>query len=121
MKYNKIEKIIAALLASPTIKQAAKKLNMSESTLYNYLKEDEFREKYNSAKTAILNQTAGYIQENMAIAAENIINIINDETIPPQTRLNASKTIIEYGIKFTEIADILPRLEALEEQTKQNL
>lgn len=43
MNTNKTEKIISALLSFSTIKEAAKSLNMAESTLYNYLKGDELR------------------------------------------------------------------------------
>jgi hypothetical protein len=114
MKQNKTEKIISALLSYPTVREAAKSLKMAESTLYNYLKDDEFKAKYSEAKTAILQQSTGYLQSNMAKATENIVKLIDNEETAPQTRLNASRTVLEYGIKLTESIDILPRIELLE-------
>ena len=114
MKTNKTEKIISSLLSFPTIKEAAKNLKMAESTLYNYLKDDEFKIKYNKAKTSMLSQTTGYLQSNMTKATENIVNMISNEEVPPQVRLNASKAVLEYGLKLTENIDILPRIEQLE-------
>lgn len=114
MKINKTEKIISALLSFSTIKEAAKNLKMAESTLYNYLKDDEFKIKYSEAKTSMLSQTTGYLQSNMIKATENIVNMISNEEIPPQVRLNASKAVLEYGLKLTESIDILPRIEQLE-------
>ncbi len=118
MKTNKTEKIISSLLSFPTIKEAAKNLKMAESTLYNYLKDDEFKIKYNKAKTSMLHQTTGYLQSNMTKATENIVNMISNEEIPPQVRLNASKAVPEYGLKLTENIDILPRIEQLEKLQK---
>ena len=93
---------------------------MAESTIYNYLKDNEFKMKYNEAKTVILNQTTGYLQSNMATASENIVNMVNDKEVPPQTRLNASKIVLEYGLKLTENVDILPRIEQLEKSHLEN-
>lgn len=114
MKTNKTEKIISALLSFSTIKEAAKSLKMAESTLYNYLKDDEFKIKYSEAKTSLLSQTTGYLQSNMIKATENIVNMISNGEVPPQVRLNASKAVLEYGLKLTENIDILPRIEQLE-------
>lgn len=62
----------------------------------------------------MLSQTTGYLQSNMIKATENIVNMISNEEIPPQVRLNASKAVLEYGLKLTENIDILPRIEQLE-------
>ena len=40
--------------------------------------------------------------------------MISNEEVPPQVRLNASKAVLEYGLKLTENIDILPRIEQLE-------
>ena len=120
MKTNKTEKIIAALLSFPTVKEAAKNLKMAESTIYNYLKDNKFKMKYDEAKTVMLNQTTGYLQSNMATASENIVNMINDKEVPSQIRLNASKIVLEYGLKLTESVDILPRIEQLEKSHLEN-
>lgn len=114
MKSKKDEKIITALLSFPTIREAADNLEMSESTIYNYLKDDSFRAKLNETKSNLLKQTTGYLQAGISKATENIIKLSQDEDINPQTRLNACKTALEYSIKLTEIVDVVPRIEALE-------
>jgi hypothetical protein len=114
MKSKKDEKIITALLSFPTIREAADNLEMSESTIYNYLKDDIFRTKLNETKSGLLKQTTGYLQAGISKATENIIKLSQDEDINPQTRLNACKTALEYSIKLTEIVDVIPRIEALE-------
>lgn len=114
MKSKKDEKIITALLSFPTIREAADSLEMSESTIYNYLKDESFRAKLNETKSRLLKQTTGYLQAGISKATENIIKLSQDEDISPQTRLNACKTALEYSIKLTEIMDVIPRIEALE-------
>ena len=46
------------------------------------------------------------------------MKIMNNPKAPPQTRLNAARTVLEYGFKSIEQLDILKRLEALEAAEK---
>ena len=62
----------------------------------------------------ILKKTNIFLQSSMIKATENIVNMISNEEVPPQVRLNASKAVLEYGLKLTESIDILPRIEQLE-------
>lgn len=47
-------------------------------------------------------------------AVEVLAQIMLDETVPPQVRVNAAGTLIDKAAKLTEITDILPRLAELE-------
>jgi hypothetical protein len=51
----------------------------------------------------------------MTKATKAITKMIDNEIVPYQTRLNASRTVLEYGLKLTESVDILPRIEKLEQ------
>jgi uncharacterized protein (UPF0147 family) len=87
---------------------------MSESTIYGYLRKSEFKAKYDSIRAEILQQSTAFLQVQVSEAAKTVREIMNDKKAPARTRLNASKIMLEYAVKFTEQVDILPRLEALE-------
>lgn len=78
------------------------------------MNDDDFKTKYNEAKKNLLQHTAGYLQANMEKAARSVVEIIENDEIPPQIRLNANRTILEYTLKMTESIDILSRIELLE-------
>ena len=119
MQNSKQELIIKALLTHPTVREAAESLNLPESTIYNYLRKDDFKSKYNEAKRELLGQATAFLQSKVIAAISVVTNIMNDEEMSPQARLTASRTILEYSLKLTEQVDIIERLEALEGQ-RQN-
>ena len=110
----KDEVIIAALLTSATVREAAATAGVTTATIYNKLKNARFKEKFTKAKTNLLAQTTTYLQANTAEAIKIIKGIADDEETNPQTRLLACRALCDYSIKFTEQIDILTRLENLE-------
>lgn len=52
----------------------------------------------------------GSLEDATAVVRE----LMADPLAPPQTRLNAARTVLEFALKATEQLDILTRLEALE-------
>lgn len=111
MNNAKQELLISALLTHPTIKEAAEATGIPESTIYSNLKKKDFKEKYNKAKSDILNQTTSYLQGLIADTVKVIHSIAKDEEAQPQTRITACRTLLEYSVKFTETNDIMQRLE----------
>lgn len=114
MQNTKAELIIASLLVSPTIRKASENLNIPESTIYKYLKNPEFKTRYNEAKSNLLNQSSSYLQSKISEAISNIIDVMNDVNTAHQVRLNASKAVLDYAMKLNEQTNILCRIEELE-------
>lgn len=108
------EIIIAALICSPTIRAAAEAAEVAESTIYNKLKQEDFKKAYAEAKSEIMKQTTTYLQGTASEAVKELVNIIQDDfTFSAQERINACKAILEYTLKFTESNDLLKRIEKL--------
>ena len=115
MQNTKAELIISSLLVSPTVRKASESLNIPESTIYKYLKNPEFKSRYNEAKSTLLNQSISYLQSKISQAISNIINIMEDTNVAPQVRLSASKAILDYTMKINERSNILSGAYGLEE------
>ena len=108
------EAIIAALVQTGTIKEAAKRLHCVPRTIYERMKSPEFKDKYNQAKAELVKAATAKLQGLLAGAIDTLVEIKNDKEAAKQTRANCAVAILQYGAKFTESTDIIERLEAVE-------
>ena len=109
------EQAIAALLTHPTIRDAARAVQIGERTLYRWLAEDAgFKQAYAAARRALLNQSIGRLQQTADHAVAMLQEIANDPTAPPTSRVAAGKTLLTFLFKGAELTDLQQRMEALE-------
>lgn len=114
IKKSKDEKIIAALIANPTIRAASAACGVSETQIYARLRNSEFKSQYDEARRELLERNTAVLQGHLAGAIEVMGKICQDADTAPQTRLNAADAIIRNSLKLTEQTDILNRLQELE-------
>ena len=96
------EKIIAALLTSGTIKEAAAAAGIAPRTLYDRMGEKDFREEYKVAKAGVMRQAAISLNGKITAAVDTIAEIMQDKGANPATRLQAAQTILNNAAKFAE-------------------
>ena len=111
------EKIISVLLASSTRKEASKKLGIGLNALYARMNSPDFKDKYQKARDALIKEVIDRLQTSMLEAVEVIKEILNDRTLSPQIRLNASDALLRHGTRMIEQREILERIERLEALT----
>lgn len=108
------ERIIAALLTTTSISDAAKECKISKTTIYQRLKDPEFNTKYHTACRELLRDHTAALQAHMGEAIATMVEVMADKRNSPQTRVNAADNILRHGVKLTETVDILERLKELE-------
>ncbi|RKM60497.1 hypothetical protein D6855_07210 [Butyrivibrio sp. CB08] len=118
-KRLKDEEIVAALIECGTIKAAADCLGVQIKTLYSRMKKENFKELYRSAKSDLLKAATAKMQSNLVDACDVIAEIMKDADTAQQIRLNAADCIIRSTLKMLEQADILERVEELENLIKE--
>lgn len=96
------EEIIAALLASGTVKDAAAKTGITPRTLYERMSDRDFRAAYNSAKADIVRQAVFSINGKLSAAIDAVAEIMTDKEVNAAVRLQAAQTIINNAGKFAE-------------------
>ncbi|MGB4096159.1 MAG: hypothetical protein WBJ85_00435 [Acetomicrobium sp.] len=111
---RKTEQPIAALLTTDTVEQAASVAGIAESTLYRWLREPVFLEQYRKARKAAVDQAISTLQERANKAAKALIDIAEDQEMPPSTRVAAAREILQTSIRGIERDDFESRLEQLE-------
>lgn len=117
IKQTKDEKILAALLSSPTVRGASAVCGTSETQIYARLRNPEFKARYDKARRELLERATTALQVHLVTAIEVMGAICADVETAPQVRLNAATAIINSCLRMTEQNDILGRLDALERAT----
>lgn len=110
----KKEKALAALLASPTRKEAAERAGISERTLRSYFQDHEFLERYRAAFADVVEEATRRAQKSLSPALSVLKEIMEDEKEPASVRVQAAKCVMDYGLKLGEALDVLERVSELE-------
>jgi hypothetical protein len=108
------EEIIAALIASGTIAEAASKVGLSTRTIYDRMACKDFKALYHGAKTDIVRGAVFKINSKLTEAIETVSELMTDKEVNPAIRLQAAQTIITNAAKFSE------RLQVEEYQNIEN-
>lgn len=105
------EKIIAALLAHPTIRAEATALSISEGTIYNKMNDQTFVDKLNRTKALILEQCATAFHADMEAARATLVSIMENEENPTRDRIQAACSVLKYGETMLTVAKNQKRAE----------
>lgn len=111
-------KAITALLTHPTIRDAAKECNISEPTLWRWLREAAFQTAYRQARRQLVEQAMGELQAACTEAAATLRR--NLTCGMANVEVSAAKTILDQAVKAVELADMEARLEELERRFHQS-
>jgi transposase len=107
---------IVALLAHPTIPEAAKAAGVSETTLWRWLQRDDFRKKYREAQDKVFDGALGSLQGASTEAVDCLKRNLTSGT--PSAEVQAAKVILEYTIKARELFGLDERIRQLEAALK---
>lgn len=110
----KEQKVLAALLSEPTQKAASARTGVSERQIRVYLTRPAFQEAYRQALSELVEQASIQARRGYAPALDALQEIVSDPGQPPAARISAARSLLEYGLKLTEQADILVKLDELE-------
>ena len=91
-------------------------MKIGETTIHTRLKKPEFQKKYRSACVDLVKDHASKMQIIAGEAIETLREIIKDKETASGVRASAADTILRKALKLTEQANILERLQELEER-----
>jgi hypothetical protein len=108
------ENIALCYLTAPSLEKAYEMANVSKATLYRLRNQDDFKETVEQIKQRLFNDTLDKLQANCLTAVQALISIAEKEEATDGARINAAKTIIDFGINSVALNDITKRLDELE-------
>lgn len=106
---------LQAMLEESTITKAAKRAGINRTTAYKYLKDKDFKKELNARRTECVNDTVRYLQGKLALCNETLVSIIENPETNDQIKINAINAIYANCKSMTETAEIITRLEQVEE------
>lgn len=106
---------MAALLTGASQVEAAAAANVNERTLRRWLERHDVRDELTRRQRELLKRGIRALQSGFADAAHALIRIATGQ-LPEATQVQATAAarVVELAIRVAELADVLPRLEALE-------
>ena len=113
---RKQEQAIAALLAAPSVGEAAQQTGVSEPTLYRWLKHDAFQTAYRAARREVVRQAVAHLQRASGEAVHTLQAIMGNAEAPASARVSAARTVLDTAIKAVELEDLEARIAMLEQQ-----
>lgn len=111
---HKQERALQALLSSRTVKEAAEKAGTTDNTIRRYMKDPEFVTAYKDRVAEIMGAATRNLQQHLTSAIDRLGRIVTDDEESGTNQIAAARTLLDYGLKFTEFNDILSELETAE-------
>jgi mannitol-specific phosphotransferase system IIBC component len=113
------EKVLIALLETPSIREAAKISGICEGTIYSYLKDKEFLSEYRNARRQTVETAIAQMQNAASEAVARLKELQYSEN--PAVAARCAQIIFENSVKGLETTDILQRLETLENEHRNQI
>lgn len=107
------------MLTCRTKAEAARAAGIAESTLREYMKDQEFVERYRQACGDLLRAAAQQARQGISPALETLQEITEAQA-NPQARIMAARAVLDFALKLEERVDFLERLERLEKMQKED-
>ena len=116
---QKQSEVLQALLTTTSKEAAASAAGVNRKTIDKYLQNDDFQQEYIRQRRQLIDNACGDLQRAMAEAVQTLTDIMRNDQNGTQSRIQAARSVLEYGVKLTELTDIAARVEALEEAAKE--
>ena len=120
MRLRNREKALAALLSSDTQAEAAAKIGISDRTMRGYLADPEFNAEYQRRKRRLVSDATRQIQTSYQVAINALREIVESKLSSEAGRISAARALLEYGMKFTEVNEVMTQLENIENAIKSD-
>jgi transposase len=108
------ERAIVALLSEPSIEAVAKTPDVSDVTIWRWMKRPDFRAKLRDARRAVVEGAIGRLQQTATEAVDTLRRNLTCGT--PSVEVRAATAILDQAIKAVELFDMVERVEQLEAQ-----
>lgn len=108
------EKALACLMVHKTKKEAAEAAGITDRTLREYMRDPEFCVAYKKAAAGVMDGATRQLQQSLSSSIERLQKIVEDDNANSAAHIQAARTLLEYGLRFTEFNDILRELETAE-------
>lgn len=112
-------KAISCILDSNSIEEAAKKAKISRGSIYNWMKDENFKKRLQNERNVLFAESLDLLKQANLKAVEVLIKLLNSKDEKNQ-RL-AAKEIINMSMKVAENRDFEIRISRIENLIRENI
>lgn len=112
------ERAAIALLEHPSVVEAARHAEVSETTLYRWMTDAEFQAVYRAARREVVRQAVARLQRACSRAVDTLQAVMESGDSPASARVTAARAVLEMAFKAVELEDIEERVTALEQASE---
>lgn len=113
-------KLLETLLTYGNAERAAQALGISRTAIFKRLQNDDFRAEYNAAQTAIISAVSLEMTAILSDAVGTLHDVATNDVASDNARISASNALLTHCNRYVETANVLRRLDALEQANKLN-
>jgi len=110
-------RVIPYLLVAPSIEEGCKRARISKAAVYEWLKDEAFRQELKRQRDEIIERALDSLKANIAKAGETLVKHLDSER--ENISIRAAESIIEFAQKALEHEELEQRIEALETRLAQ--
>ena len=110
-------RVIPYLLSSPSTEEACRRARVNKTTVYEWLKDDAFRQELNRQRDALIERALDSLKVNITKATETLVKHLDSDRA--HISIRAAEDIIQFTQKALEHEELKKRIEALEERYSQ--
>ncbi len=119
-KERKRAQAVVALLAAPSLTEAAALCGIGERTLRRWRAQADFVAEYNRARQELLETATGQLRSAMTGAVNVLQCIAHQADAPAAARVTAASRLLELAFYAHRIEDLAARLEKLEKEREHD-
>ena len=111
-------RVIPYLLVAPSIEEGCKRARISKAAVYEWLKDEAFRQELKRQRDEIIERALDSLKANIAKATQTLVKHLDSKR--ENISIRAAERIIEFVQKALEHEELEKRIEALEERLLQH-
>lgn len=106
---------VEAILATSTLVAAAKQAKVTEQTVYNWLKDPEFKAALDSAYDDLFTQTCRRLKKLAGEAVERLASEMDDDD-PNRDRIAAADKLLAHALRYADAVEMKQKVQELEQR-----
>lgn len=107
------------LLVHGGVHGAACVLGISENAIYKRLKDEGLRQRYDQMQSMIVSTATAAMVSALNKAINALVSVLEDKDASAGLKVNAANALLNHCNRYIETANIMKRLETLENQMKE--
>ena len=109
------ETLIVALASGLSVRNAAKRAAVSESTAFRRLRDPAFRQRVDETRGTLFSEALGRLADAASEAVNTLRGLLGKKS-PPAVRLAASRAVLDLGVRMRDSIELESRMRAMEER-----